>query len=84
MGTASVDDSGIAYVGSGVDAYGAGCHLRHGDDIRELTHRHPMVIRHDLTLNHGDHGISAAEAEEADEEEGVEELKVEHFLMYNV
>ena len=78
MGTASVDDSGVADVCGGVDADGAGRHLRHGDDVRELTHGHPMVVRNDLTLNHRDHGVTAAEAEEADEEEGVEELKVEH------
>ena len=37
-----------------------------------------MVIRDDLALNHRDHCISTAEAEEADEEEGIEELEEYH------
>jgi hypothetical protein len=78
MLSASVDDGGISDVGGGIDANRTRCHLRDGNDIRELTHRHPMVVRDDLTLNHRDHGIATAEAEEAYEEEGVEELKEDH------
>ena len=53
-------------------------YLRNGHDIRELAHRHPMVVRHNLALNHGDHCVATAETEEADEEEGVEELEEDH------
>ena len=76
---AGIDDSGVAYVGGGVDADRTGRHLRYGHDVCELAHRHPMVVGDDLALNHGDHCITTAEAEEADEEEGIEELKVDHF-----
>ena len=76
VGATAVDDGGVAYVGGGIDADGTGGHLRHGDDVGELTHGHPVVVGDYLTLDHGDHGVAAAEAEEADEEEGVEELEV--------
>ena len=75
-----IDDGGVAYVGGGVDANGTGCHLGHGHDVGKLSHRHPMVVGHYLALNHGEHGITATETEESDEEKGVEELEVEHFF----
>jgi len=35
-----------------------------------------MVVGDDLALNHGDHRVTTTKAEEANEEEGIEELKV--------
>ena len=47
-------------------------------------HRHPVVVSHDFTLNHGDHGIAATKAEEADEEEGAEQLEINHVIYFKV
>ena len=40
-----------------------------------------MMVRHYFALNHGNHGIAATETEEAYEEKGVEELKIDQFSM---
>ena len=76
MGTASVDNGGVAHVSGGINSNRTGRHLRDSYDIRELAHRHPMVVRNNLTLDHRDHCVAASKTEEADEEEGVEELEV--------
>ena len=52
MRATSIDDGRVAYVGGGVDADRPGRHLRHGHDIGELTHRHPVMVSDDFTLYH--------------------------------
>ena len=69
MAIAGIMDSGIAAVGGGVDADGAGGHLRDGDDIGELGGGEPMVTLDGLVLDEGEHAVAAAKAEEANLEE---------------
>lgn len=76
-----VDNGGVAHVSGGVDANGAGCHLRDSHDIGKLAHCHPMVVRNNLTLNHRQHGIASTESEEANEEERIEKLEVDQIRL---
>ena len=78
MCTTSIDDSRVSYVGGRVDANRARRHLRDGNNIGEFAHGHPMMVGDDLALDHRDHRITSAKAEETDEEKGIEELEVNH------
>ena len=70
----SIDDCCIADVCRAVDADRPWGALADGYNVSELSHRHLMIMPHDLTLYHGEHGISPTEAEKPDEEESPEEL----------
>lgn len=71
---AGVGDAGVAHIGGGVDADGSGRHLADCDNVGELSHSEPVVSVDDFALYHGNHGVAAAEAEESDFEEAVEEF----------
>jgi hypothetical protein len=73
-GITGIDKGCVAHIRGRVDADGPWSALTDSDYVRELPHRHPMIMPHDFALYHGYHGISPAETEEADEEEGPEEL----------
>ena len=77
---ACIVHSGIAAIGSSVDADRSWCHLRDGNDISELLHRHPMILRYHLSLNQGYHGIATSESEDAYLKEYDEKLKKYHML----
>ena len=72
MAIAGIMDGGIAAVGGGVDADGAGGHLRDGDDIGELGGGEPMVTLDGLMLDEREHTVAATESEQADFKEGDE------------
>jgi hypothetical protein len=50
---AGIMDSCIATIGSGVDTDRSRCHLRDGNHIGKLLHRHPMILRNNLSLDEG-------------------------------
>ena len=70
---------GVADVGGRVDADGAGSHLADGNDVGKFLRREPLVARDHLSLNHREHGISAAEPEQSDFEERIEQLQPNHL-----
>ena len=73
-------DSCIAAIGSSVDTDRSRCHLRDGNHIGKLLHRHPMILRNNLSLNQGYHGIATSESEDAYLKEYDEKLKKYHIL----
>ena len=74
-------DSCIATIGSGVDTDRSRCHLRNGNHIGKLLHRHPMILRNNLSLNQGYHGIATSESEDAYLNEYDEKLKKYHHYV---
>ena len=75
---------GIADVGRGVDGDGAGRDLRDGHDVGEFGVGHPCVLYDHFVLDQGEHGVSAAEAEEPYFEVACEELPEDHFFAFLV
>ena len=69
-----VDEGRIADISGRVDADGSRSALADSHYVRELSHCHPMIMSHDLALNHRNHGISPAKTEKSDKEEGPEKL----------
>ena len=63
---------GIAYIGCRIDADRTGSHLADCYDVGKLLWCEPAVTGDYLTLYHGQHGVSAAETEQADFKECVE------------
>ena len=63
---------GIAYIGCRIDTDRTGSHLADCYDVGKLLWCEPAVTGDYLTLYHGQHGVSAAEAEQADFKECVE------------
>ena len=57
------------------------CHLRDGNHIGKLLHRHPMILRNNLSLNQGYHGIASSESEDAYLNEYDEKLKKYHIYI---
>lgn len=72
---ASIDERRVADISGAIDADGSRSALADSHNVGELSHCHPMIMSHDLALNHGNHGITSAKTEETDEEEGPEKLK---------
>ena len=48
---AGIMHGSITTIGGGVDADRTRCHLRDGDDIGKLLHRHPMILGYHLSLD---------------------------------
>ncbi len=82
-GSPDVPRYGIAYISRAVDADRPGRHLGNRDNIGEFGQRQPVVFVHDFMLDQGQHGISAAESENADLGIGIKELPIEgqRFLL---
>ena len=72
---AGIDKGSVAHVCRTIDADGTGSTLADGDNIGELSHRHPMIMSNHLALYHRKHSITSTEAEKPDEEESPEELE---------
>ena len=69
-----IDQSRVADIRGRVDADGSRSALADCHDVRELPHRHPMIMSHDLSLNHRKHRIPPTKTEKTDKEEGPKEL----------
>ena len=67
----------VAHEGGDVDGEGAGGGFGNGDEIHDCLHIQPAVLHYHLG-NHGDHGVAAADGEEADLEEIIEEKPQNH------
>ena len=74
-----IDQSRVTNVCGAVDADWSGGALADGNNIGELSHRHPMIMPDDLALYHRNHGISPTETEKADKEECPKELCKEQY-----
>lgn len=65
-GIAGVDNGCVAAIGSGIDAYGAGRHLRDGHNVSKFACRHPVPMVHHLTLDERQHAVASTETEYSD------------------
>ena len=62
----------IAYEDGYVHGEDAGARLRHGHQVEEVLATYPLLLLNDFGFDEGDHGVAAADGEEADVEEGGE------------